>query len=197
MLVTAGLMIWSSKRGKLRERDLLIDSLDLRGDETLLDLGCGRGLLLIGAAQRLARGKAIGVDLWQSVDQSGNHPEETRANARAEGVAERVEVITGDMRSLPLADSSVDDLVASLSIHNIPEQAGRARAVKEISRILKAGGRLALLDFQCTDEYVQTLQDIGWKEVKRSGLKFQMFPPVRVVTAIKPAGELHEGLADG
>ena len=80
------------------------------------------------------------------------------------------------MRSLPLADSSVDDLVASLSIHNIPEQAGRARAVQEISRILKAGGRIALLDFQCTDEYVQTLQDIGWKEVERSGLKVSDVP---------------------
>jgi cyclopropane fatty-acyl-phospholipid synthase-like methyltransferase len=37
--------------------------LDLRGDETVLDVGPGHGLLLIGAAKRLPRGRAMGIDL--------------------------------------------------------------------------------------------------------------------------------------
>jgi ubiquinone/menaquinone biosynthesis C-methylase UbiE len=98
----------------------------LKGNETVLDAGCGRGLLLIEAAKHLPRGRAIGVDLWQTMDQSGNRPEVTLENARAEGVAERVEVKTGDMRELPLPDQSVDAVVASLSIHNIPNKEGRA-----------------------------------------------------------------------
>src|SRR5262245_27165820 len=57
-------MIWSSRVGKLRARDILLDSLQLRGDERVLDVGCGRGLLLIGAAKRLPRGRAVGLDLW-------------------------------------------------------------------------------------------------------------------------------------
>ena len=106
MLLTSLLMIWSSKAGKLHQRQILIESLQLKGDETVLDVGCGRGLLLNEAAKHLPDGKAIGVDLWQTVDQSGNKPEVTLENARAEGVAERVEIKTGDMRQLPLLDDS-------------------------------------------------------------------------------------------
>ncbi len=136
MLVTAGLMLWSSKVGKLRERERLIDSLALRGDETVLDVGCGRGLLLTAAARRLTTGKAIGIDLWQSQDQSGNRPEVTLANAQAEGVADRVEVKTGDMQELPFTGETIDVVVASLAIHNIPTQVGRIKAVQEIARVL-------------------------------------------------------------
>jgi hypothetical protein len=48
----AGLMVRSSRAGKLTERDRLLDELPWRGDERVLDVGCGRGLLLIGAAGR-------------------------------------------------------------------------------------------------------------------------------------------------
>jgi ubiquinone/menaquinone biosynthesis C-methylase UbiE len=109
------------------------------------------------------------------------------ANARAEGVADHVEVKTGDMRELPFEDQTIDVVVSSLAIHNIPTQEGRAQAVREIVRVLKPNGQVALLDFQCTDEYVQTLRELGWDEAKLSGLLFQMFPPVRVVTGKKPA----------
>ena len=44
----AGLMVRGSRAGKLRERDRLLDELPWRGDEWVLDVGCGRGLLLIG-----------------------------------------------------------------------------------------------------------------------------------------------------
>ena len=47
------LMIMSSRYGKMRARDRLLDGLHLRGDKHVLDVGCGRGLLLIGAAKRL------------------------------------------------------------------------------------------------------------------------------------------------
>ncbi len=186
MIVTAALMLWSSKIGKLQFREKLIDSLALRGTETILDVGCGRGLLLNAAARRLTTGKAIGIDLWQSEDQSGNNPEATLANARIEGVGDVVKVKTGDMRELPFEDQMIDVVVSSLAIHNLPNKEDRAKAVQEIARVLKPQGQVALLDFQCTDEYAQTLQALGWHEVRLSGLQFQMFPPVRVVTGRKP-----------
>jgi arsenite methyltransferase len=187
MVVTVFLMIWSSKVGKLQLREKLIDSLGLHGTETILDVGCGRGLLLNAAARRLTTGKAIGIDLWQSADQSGNDPEATLANAQTEGVANFVEVKTGDMRELPFEDRTIDVIVSSLAIHNIPTKEGRAQAIREIVRVLKPNGKVALLDFQHTVEYVQTLQELGWHEAKRSGLQYQMFPPVRVVTGKKSA----------
>ena len=186
MLITSLLMVWSSKVGKLRKREMLIESLKLKGNETVLDVGCGRGLLLNEAAKHLPNGNTIGVDLWQTRDQSGNKPEVTLENARLEGVAERVEVKTGDMRELPLPDGSVDAVVASMSIHNIPNKEGRHKAVEEIHRVLKPGGQIALLDFMATDEYLASFQALGWEEIKRSGPSFSMFPPVRVVSGRKP-----------
>jgi len=187
MVVTSLLMVWSSKVGKLRQREMLIGSLELKGNEAVLDVGCGRGLLLNEVAKHLPNGKAIGVDLWQTMDQSGNKPEVTMENARREGVADRVEIKTGDMRKLPIPASSVDAVVASLSIHNIPTKEGRAQAIHEIQRVLKPGGQIALLDYTATDEYLLVLKSLGWKDVQQSGRSFWMFPPVRVVRGKKPA----------
>lgn len=77
-LVGAALMFASSRFGKLRARDRILDRLNLCGDEAVLDLGCGRGLLLLGAAKRLPQGRAVGIDLWSKVDQSNNSREATR-----------------------------------------------------------------------------------------------------------------------
>jgi SAM-dependent methyltransferase len=186
LLITAGLMVWSSRFGKLRERERLIDSLALRGHEHVLDVGVGRGLLLIAAARRLTTGTATGLDLWRQEDQAGNDPAATLANAQAEGVAGRVKLETGDMRQMPFDDATFDVVVSSLALHNIPDMTGRSQALHEIARVLKPGGHVALLDFQHTREYAQVLRELRWANVELSGLHFLMFPPVRVVTASKP-----------
>ena len=178
-------MVWSSKYGKLREREHLIDALGLAGDEKVLDVGCGRGLLLNGVARRLPEGRAFGIDLWQTVDQSGNSPEAALSNSKAENVADRVEVRTADMRGLPFPDGTMDALISSLAIHNVPDRDGRAKAIREIARVLKPKGRLSLQDIRLTDEYVKTLKDLGWRDVKLSGLSFVIFPPIRIVTGRK------------
>jgi SAM-dependent methyltransferase len=185
-LIEGLLMIWSSRVGKFRERDKLLDGLRLRGDENVLDVGPGHGLLLIGAARRLPRGRATGIDLWSQADQADNSRVALLDNARIEGVAERVESHDGDMREMPFADAGFDAVVASLAIHNIKDSAGREQAVREIVRVLRPGGQVALLDFQHTSEYAEALRAAGMRDVQVSGLSFWMFPPVRTVTAVKP-----------
>ncbi len=185
-LAEAGLMVWSSKVGKLRERERLLGSMPWRGDEKVLDVGCGRGLLLIGAAKRLRTGKAIGVDIWQGVDQSGNRPEATWENARAEGVADRIDVTTADARQLPFPESTFDVIVSSLALHNIYNKTERDKALREVARVLKPGGRVAILDMRYTDEYAQVLRESGLRNAERSGLRFIIFP-IRLVTGSKPA----------
>jgi len=125
ILAILGFYLHGTLRGKFVVWAELLDTLNLRGDERILDMGCGRGAVLLMAAQHLTTGSAVGVDLWRSADQSGNSPEATRRNAIAEGVADRVEVHTGDMTALPFTDGSFDVVVSSLAIHNIRGRAGR------------------------------------------------------------------------
>lgn len=184
-LGVAGLMLRSSKIGKLKMRDELLDSLKLRGDEQVLDAGCGRGLLLIGAAKRLTSGKAVGMDIWQEVDQSGNSAEATRHNAEAEGVSGKIDVRSGDMRLIPFEDKTFDVVVSSMAIHNIYDQAEREKALAEIARVLKPGGRVAIIDFMNTRQYADYWKQHGIPDAKVSGIRWGMFPPVRIVTGTK------------
>src|SRR5579871_562626 len=167
-LVGAGWMVWGSKVEKVWERDRLLDSLPWRGEETVLDVGCGRGLLLIGAAKRLTSGKAVGVDIWQAEDLSGNRLEATQENARLEGVSDRVDVKDGDARRLPFADGTFDVVVTKDVLHNIYNAAERDTAVREIARVLKPGGRLVIEDVRHTGRYAQVLRQSGLEDVRRS-----------------------------
>jgi len=187
LLGIAALLVLSSRVGKLRERDRLLDNIELRGHERVLDVGCGRGLLLNGAAKRLTDGHAVGVDIWSTIDQSGNSPDALLANVSAEGVTESVSPTSGDIRWLPFADGSFDVVLSSLVLHNISDQTQRSQAVREIARVLKVGGRLAIADLAHTHQYAATLRDAGWTDVHQSTPHFFIFPPVRVVTGTKPA----------
>src|ERR1700761_3572607 len=112
ILGSAASYIYATRVGKFRVWAELFDGLALRGDETLLDLGCGRGAVLLAAAKRLPRGRAIGVDLWRA-DQTENSQQATLTNAAREGVADRIELHTADMTGLPLDNDSVDVIVSN------------------------------------------------------------------------------------
>ena len=145
LLAGTGIYLHTTLRGKLRVWDQILDRAALRGDEQLLDLGCGRGAVLIAAARRLPRGRAVGVDRW-SADQSGNRPEATLTNAAAAGVADRVDVRTGDLTALPFPDNSFDVVTSAMAIHNISSAEGRRRALDEAVRVLRPGGHLLVAD---------------------------------------------------
>lgn len=85
----AAMHLWVSKVGKLRRAVRLLDSFPWQGHERVLDVGCGRGLLLIGAAKRLTTGRASSVDIWQQKDQWRNSSDKTLDNARRESVLNR------------------------------------------------------------------------------------------------------------
>ncbi|WP_158885712.1 class I SAM-dependent methyltransferase [Amycolatopsis anabasis] len=193
LVVLGGTYLHATRRGKFEIWSDALNDLALGGDERVLDLGCGRGAVLLAAARRLGPGgKAVGVDLWRGVDQSGNAAEVTERNAAAEGVADRVELHTADMTDLPFPDASFDVVVSSLAIHNIKAEAGRAQAIREAVRVLKPGGRLAIADITATSAYRRTLleesmsgvtvRDQGWR-----GWWSGPWMPTKLVTATKPS----------
>jgi SAM-dependent methyltransferase len=193
LLTVAAFFLHSTLRGKFLVWAELLDKLNLRGDERILDLGCGRGALLLLSAGHLTTGRAVGVDLWRGFDQSGNSAEATRRNAIAEGVADRVKLHTADMMALPFADNSFDVIVSSLAIHNIRGRTGRQKAVDEAVRVLRPGGRLMIADIRGTRQREAQLARIGMSNVTRNRLGWRFWwggpwAPTRLVTATKPQG---------
>jgi arsenite methyltransferase len=86
---------------------------------------------------------------------------------------------------LPFDEQTFDVVVSSMALHNIPGAAGRTAAIDELARVLKPGGRVAILDYRDTGRYAAALAAAGLGDVQRSRRRFGMYPPVRVVTATK------------
>jgi arsenite methyltransferase len=193
MLGSVAIYVHTTRRGKFAVWADLLQDLLLNGDEWLLDMGSGRGAVLMMAAKLLPRGRAVGVDLWKSSDQSGNTLDAAARNAEREGVGGRVELETGDMTRLPFGDDSFDVVLSALAVHNIKDREGRRRAIDEASRVLKPGGRLAIADIQATPEYADRLRELGLEDVRRRGLGWRYWyggpwMSTWLVTARKPAG---------
>lgn len=103
----------------------------------VLDIGCGAGTDLLLAARRTgARGRAIGVDMTEAM----------RARA-IEGAAActlaNVEVLAGDATQLPVETGSIDVVISNGVLNLVPE---KRRAIAEMARVLKPGGRLQVAD---------------------------------------------------
>ncbi len=177
-------MIFYAKVGKFHHRDRMLNMAPWRGDEQVLDVGTGHGLLMIGAAKRLTSGRAFGIDIWSKKDLSGNVKERTQRNAELEGVTNRVEVLDGDATRLDFPDNTFDLVVSNLCIHNIPGRAGRDQACREIVRVLKPGGTALISDFINTGRYTRVFRVAGAR-ADRGSLDLFTFPWLRIVKVKK------------
>lgn len=185
MIQMAGLYLHTTVRGKRAAWEDLLDDLCMRGDEQVLDIGCGRGAVLNAAAARLTSGTAVGVDIWRNRDQSGNGAQVAEANARIEGVAERVVVVTADMTALPFPDESFDLVLSSVAVHNVSGADARATAIREAYRVLRPGGMLVIADLFHTAAYARVLSEIGAIEVTRRSMGVRgMWGPLPTVVVL-------------
>jgi SAM-dependent methyltransferase len=183
--------VYTTRVGKFRVWEEVLRATPFTGTESVLDLGCGRGAVLVLAARRAPRGRVVGVDRWRSVDQSGNTADTARRNLVLAGVAAQTRLTTGDFRTLPFRDDSFDVVVSSLAIHNVREAADRQAVIAEAYRVLLPGGRMLVADFRCTDEYAATLEGLGASDVATRDLGWRYWyggpwGATRLVSAGKP-----------
>jgi arsenite methyltransferase len=184
-VIEGGLMLLYSLRGKFRHRGRMLALANLRGDESVLDVGTGRGLLLVGAARRLVTGRAVGLDIWKTSDLSGNARERTEKMLDQEGVAERCKLLERPAQDTGLPDGSFDVVLSNLCLHNISAKEERDAACREIVRVLKPGGVAVISDFKNAGQYARSFRAAGLT-VRRSYHPWDTFPPLTIVEARKP-----------
>ncbi len=119
-----------------RWRARAVRALDLQPTDTLVDLCTGTADVALAAAP--LAGRVIGVDFSHEMLRLGLEKVRTRA------LGNRIALARGDATALPLRASSADAAVISFGIRNVQEPAA---ALRELARVLRPGGRLAILEF--------------------------------------------------
>jgi len=171
--------------------------------ETVLDLGSGAGFDVFLAAARVGpSGRAIGVDMTPEMIEAA------RANATTGGFG-NVEFRLGDVESLPVADASVDLVISNCVLNLVPD---KPKAFREIARVLKPGGRVAISDIvldgplpealqASEDGYTSCVSGAIGRQEYLAGLAAAGLDDIRVVSEADAASLLAadccgEGLAD-
>jgi SAM-dependent methyltransferase len=202
------LYLYASLKGKFSLwDDLLADIPDDTFRRPTLDVGCGRGMVLLKVAERKRRiaaapappdapaagdvPPAYGIDIFNSADQTGNAPSATYKNVAAVGVLDLAVLHTADFTArLPFADGAFALVTASLSLHNVGKE-GRAKGVREVARVCAPGGRVVVVElYGYISGYAEVLKELGWKDiqVKTGGLQVMFGTwPSQIMTAQKPA----------
>lgn len=185
LLFTGIVMILYAKIGKFKHRDRIIDLYNWTGNEQVLDVGTGLGLLMIGVAKKLTTGKSYGIDIFNTYDLSDNNIEQTRTNVELENVTQKVEILKGNILGTQFENEKFDVIVSNLCLHNLYKQEERNQACKEMYRILKPSGQIIISDYKNTSEYIKSFEELDMKVEKIGTYFLDTFPPLTIIKATK------------
>jgi ubiquinone/menaquinone biosynthesis C-methylase UbiE len=139
-------------------RDAAIAHAYLRPEMAVADVGCGTGFLAAGLAPRVAQVHAL-----------DGSPAMIEAAKRNLAAFANVTYHATDGDALPLADASVDAVLANMFLHHCPDPAA---AIREMARILRPGGRLVITDMdRHSHEWMRAEMADEWLGFDRAEVK--------------------------
>ncbi len=131
--------------------DKMLEAAGLRGGETLYDLGCGDGRIVMAAAKGFGA-KAVGIEISDAL------AKRARQQAESLGLQDRVKIITGDMMAVDVSPASV------VSLYLMTEANDTLRP--KLERELKPGSRVVSLEFKVR----------GWKAARVEKVELHNHP---------------------
>lgn len=142
----------------LANKPLILDELHLRAGAHVLDVGCGLGGDAIDIAKRVGpTGRVVGVDCSEAMIV------EARSLAGTSESAVTFEL--GDVQNLPFTDATFDACRAERTLMHVPDS---ARAVSEMVRVTRPGGRVAVFDFDWDTHIIDSACNETTRKVTRS-----------------------------
>lgn len=141
----------------------------LREGDVVVDLGCGGGIDTVIAAHHVGQtGRVIAVDTLDEMC------DRTRRVAAAAGVADRCEVLRGEMEALPIPDEHVDMVISNGVINLSPR---KSRALAECTRVLRPGGRFCVADLLVDEDLPPEVMTSGaaWAGCVAGALSEEVF----------------------
>ncbi|HET8842420.1 MAG TPA: class I SAM-dependent methyltransferase [Ktedonobacteraceae bacterium] len=140
------LVQWFVMHGKEQKfRRMITGLVELQPGESVLDVGCGTGTLALVAKKCVGEiGRVCGIDPSPSL-LSG-----ARRKAKRSGLS--IDFQPGGIEQIPFPDRSFDVVFSTFMMHHVPDDLKR-QGLAEIARVLKAGGRLLLIDFKHAEEH--------------------------------------------
>ncbi|MFQ6136006.1 MAG: class I SAM-dependent methyltransferase [Candidatus Hydrothermarchaeales archaeon] len=129
---------------------LLLDELNLAPDSKILDVGCGTGTLVLALSRICREGEAVGIDFSERMIEV--------ARKKAIDVS-NVDFDIGEAGDLPYEDGYFDFVTCTTAFHHFPE---KLKALREMERVLKRGGRLYLLEGITFGFFEKLFEILGW-----------------------------------
>jgi len=143
MILSYGVSIFLMDQTKASRLPKIIE---VRGDEKVLDVGCGLGKMTIGIAKVLKEGKVIGIDIWDKMEIIDNSSERAYENAEIEGVRDKVEFRYGNVLEIPFTNNYFDIVTAQSVINNLHGEMNKSKALTEIHRVLQPRGKILITE---------------------------------------------------
>ena len=166
-------VMFSQKGGKFQEKlyDLILQNLGAKGKSSIVDIGCGNGVLSVKAALKFAEAQVTGVDYWGADWEYSKGV--CQENARGAGVGERVRFQKGDAATLEFASGTFDAAMSNLTFHEVRSVADKRNVLQEALRVIKPGGTFAFIDYFYEPKYYgesaefeKYLKDLGLSQAE-------------------------------